>query len=117
VELLREEETPIILIPSQKAVFNKSEKKMKIEEVVSQDVIAWKTGSLVFNRTPMEQVALDLERKYNVEISIHSPKLLKYEYTGTFDNLNLEESLRLLMVSSSIDYEMLKNKIILKMKE
>ena len=117
VELLREKEEPIILIPSQKAIFSKKEKKIKIEEVDSQEAIAWKKGSIVFNRTPLQQVALDLERKYDVEITIDSPDLLKYEYTGTFDNLNLEESLRLLMVSSSIEYERTKNKIILKMKE
>ena len=117
VELLREKETPIILAPSQKAVFHKTEKKMKIGEVISEDVIAWQKGSLVFNSTPMQQVALDLERKYNVQITINSPKLLVYEYTGTFDNLTLEESLQLLMISSPINYEILKNKIVLNMKE
>jgi len=117
VELLREKEEPIALIPSQRAIFSKMKKEMKIEEVNAQEAIAWKKGSIVFNRTPLQQVALDLERKYNVKISIGSPSLLRYEYTGTFDNLSLEESLRLLVVSSSIDYEMTKNKIKLKMKE
>ena len=117
VELLREAQAPVVLFPSQKAIFSKREKRMKIEKVNSLEAIAWKKGSIVFNRTPLQQVALDLERKYDVEITISSPDLLRYEYTGTFDNLDLEESLRLLMVSSSIDYEMKKNKITLKMKE
>ena len=52
----------------------------------------------------MQQVALDLERKYNVNIHIKSAHLLQYEYTGTFNNLTIEEILKLLTISSPIQY-------------
>ncbi|WP_273275756.1 FecR domain-containing protein [Maribacter polysiphoniae] len=117
VELLRENKKPIVLSPSQQAVFQKEENRIKTGKVISKDVVAWQKGTLVFNNTPMQQVALDLERNHNKKIIIKSSKLLKYEYTGTLDNLTLEESLQLLKVSSPIDYEILKNEIILKMKE
>ncbi|MFD0861079.1 FecR family protein [Sungkyunkwania multivorans] len=117
VELLREEETPIILAPSQKAVYHKTQNRIAVEEVISEDVIAWKNGTLIFNNTPMQQVVLDLERKYNVKIIINSPNLLKYEYTGTFDNLELEEALQLLMISSPINYTKENQKIIFDMND
>ncbi|WP_242203086.1 FecR family protein [Aestuariivivens insulae] len=109
VELIKDEETPIILAPSQKAVFYKKENKMEIEEVKSHDVVAWKDGSLIFNKTPLHEVAIDLERKYNVKININSQKLLNYEYTGTFDNLSIYEVLKVLTISSPIKYSV-KNK-------
>ncbi|UOB17136.1 FecR family protein [Abyssalbus ytuae] len=117
VELLREEETPILLAPSQKAIFYKTENKIEIGEVKSEDVIAWQKGTLVFNSTPMEQVVLDLERKYNVKITINSSKLLTYEYTGTFDNLTLDESLQLLMISSPIIYKIENKEITIDMRK
>ncbi|MDO5977643.1 FecR family protein [Flavivirga spongiicola] len=104
VELIKDEETPIVLAPSQKAVFHKKENKLEIEEVKSLDVVAWKDGTLIFNKTPLREVAIDLERKYNIEININSLKLLNYEYTGTFDNLSIYEVLKLLTISSPIKY-------------
>ncbi|MDD7884924.1 FecR family protein [Flavivirga sp. 57AJ16] len=104
VELIKDEETPIVLAPSQKAVFHKKENKLEIEEVKSLDVVAWKDGTLIFNKTPLREVVIDLERKYNIEININSLKLLNYEYTGTFDNLSIHEVLKLLSISSPIKY-------------
>ncbi len=113
VELIKDEETPIILAPSQKAVFHKKENTIKIEEVNAPDIIAWKTGKLIFNKTSLEEVVVDLERKYNVNININSQKLLNYEYTGTFDNLSIDEVLKLLTISSPIKYTIANDKILL----
>ncbi len=116
VELIKDEETPVILAPSQKAVFFKSENKLKIEEVNSSNIIAWKDGKLIFSNTSMEDVIVDLERKYDVKFIINSPKLLAYEYTGTFDNLSIDEVLDLLVISSPIKHSLKDEKIVLDMK-
>jgi len=104
VELIKDDETPVILAPSQKAVFYKTQNKLKIEEVNSSNVVAWREGKLVFKNTSMKEVVIDLERKYNVKFIINSKKLLEYEYTGTFDNLSINEVLELLIISSPISY-------------
>ena len=104
VELVSKETASIILAPSQKAIFKKEKKEIEVEKVKEEDIAAWKKGAIVFNSTPMQQVALDLERKYNVNIHIKSAHLLQYEYTGTFNNLTIEEILKLLTISSPIHY-------------
>ncbi|MBP2833549.1 FecR domain-containing protein [Aquimarina sp. U1-2] len=114
VEVLRKaNEIPIVLAPSQKAIFDKEKKDIRINEVNSENVVAWKKGKLTFDQTPLKQVVLDLQRKYNVEFVIESDALLKYKYTGEFDNLNLTEVLDFLKLSSSINYKIVKNKIML----
>ncbi|MCF7568530.1 DUF4974 domain-containing protein [Sabulilitoribacter arenilitoris] len=114
VELIKDKETPIVLAPSQKAVFYKKENKLEIEEVKSLEVVvAWKEGKLIFKKTSLQEVVIDLERKYNVKININSQKLLNYEYTGTFDNLSIDEVLKLLTISSPIKYTIKNGKIIL----
>lgn len=116
VELSLEKETPIVLAPSQKAIFHKKAKKIEIEKVNIENTLAWQSGKLVFNNTSLEQVVIDLERKYNTIIEIASPELLNYKYTGTFDNLTIDEALQLLMISSPIQYEIKTKKIIMSMK-
>ena len=116
VELIKHSDTtPIELAPSQKGIFYKSQNKLKIEEVNSSNIIAWKEGTLIFKNTSMSQVAIDLERKYNVKFIINSQKLLNYEYTGTFDNLTINEVLKLLVISSPIKYVIKDEKVILEM--
>ena len=66
-----------------------------------------------FDITPLQEVVVDLERKYNVKINIDSQKLLNYEYTGIFDNLSIDEVLKLLTISSPIKYTIENEKIIL----
>ena len=113
VELARGKAIPIVLAPSQKAIFYKKENKLEIEEVPVSDMVAWKEGKLIFNKTPLQEVVRDLERKYNITIKINSQKLLSYKYTGVFDNLTIEEVLTVLIVSSPIKYSFLNDEIIL----
>lgn len=116
VELSLEQETPIILAPSQKAIFNKEDKKIEIEKVEPENSLGWKSGKLIFNNTPLKQVVIDLERKYGKKITIASSELLDYKYTGSFDDLTVDEVLKLLVISSPIKYQNTNQKIILSMK-
>ncbi|WP_298541458.1 FecR domain-containing protein [uncultured Aquimarina sp.] len=114
VEVLNNKnETPIVLEPSQQAVYTKKKSSIKVDSVDSKNIIAWKEGKLVFDKTPLKQVVLDLKRKYNTEFIIRSDTLLQYKYTGEFDNLSLEEVLEILKLSSPINYKHLNNKIML----
>ncbi len=105
----------IVLEPSQRAVFNKEKSGLTVEDVDSASIIAWKRGKLIFDQTPLKQVVLDLNRKYNTKFVIVSDTLFQYKYTGTFDNLSLIEVLRLLKVSSPLDYEIKNDKVMLKL--
>ncbi len=104
---------PIILKPSQRAVFDKKKINIQVDHVDSKTIVAWQDGRLIFDRTPLKQVILDLNRKYNVEFIIESESLLQYKYTGEFDNLKLEEVLELLKISSPINYKYKNNKVML----
>ncbi|RKM96241.1 DUF4974 domain-containing protein, partial [Aquimarina sp. BL5] len=116
VEVLKQEyTTPVVLEPSQRAVYDKLKSSIKVDSVNSKNIIAWKQGKLVFNQTPLKQVVLDLSRKYNKEFLIRSDNLLQYKYTGEFDNLTLEEVLEILKISSSISYKQINNKIMLEL--
>ncbi|WP_299435988.1 FecR domain-containing protein [uncultured Aquimarina sp.] len=114
VEVLKQKnETPVVLKPSQRAIYIKNKSSIEVDNVDSENIISWKQGKLIFNKTPLKQVVQDLKRKYSVEFIIQSDTLLQYKYTGEFDNLSLEEALEILKLSSPINYKHLNNKIML----
>lgn len=62
--------------------------------------IAWHKNILVLDETPMEEVALLLERWYGVKVIIADDELKKYKFNTTFENESLNRVLELLELSS-----------------
>lgn len=70
--------------------------------------IAWHQNILVLNETPLDEVAVLLERWYGVKVIIKDKELLKYKIYTTFENEPLNRVLELLELSSptlKIDYK------------
>ncbi len=78
----------LIMKPNEKLVFNKQTKKIECSETDSSRSALWTTGKLCFVDVTIEQIAKDLERKYDVEIQITNDKINKEIFSGSL-NLNL----------------------------
>ena len=107
----------VVLNPSQRATYVKNEDKIIIEKVQANNLTAWRQGKLIYDETPIREVIGDLKRKYKVSITVESPEIMNYEYTGAFDNLSIEQIMALFEVSSPIKYKLNDNKITLYMKK
>ncbi|MCL6293913.1 FecR family protein [Jejuia spongiicola] len=113
VKVIEERKNTIVeLSPSQKATYLKSEDKMIVEHVKTENFTAWKEGRLIYNDTPMRDVIKDLERMYDLKFDVSSIKILDYKYKGEFNNLNINQILELFEISSPITYSIQKNNII-----
>lgn len=62
--------------------------------------IAWHNNILVLDETPLEEVAILLERWYGVKVIIKNEELKKYKFSTTFENEPLNRVLELLELSS-----------------
>ncbi len=69
---------------------------------------AWIDGKLVFRNDNISEVARRISLQYNVDIEIKGDEIKKYRYRATFANEPLGELLRLLKISSPIDYQEIK---------
>ncbi|AYN66694.1 DUF4974 domain-containing protein [Euzebyella marina] len=105
----------VVLNPSQRATYDKNEDKLIVDKVETENLTAWRLGKLVYDETPIHQVIRDLQRRFSISISVESPEIMNYEYTGTFDNLSIEQIMDLFEVSSPILYKKNNNKITLYM--
>lgn len=66
--------------------------------------IAWKDGKIIFRNEPLSRVVQKIGQIYNVDIELKGYDFENFNYRATFQDESLEEILKLLKISSPIDY-------------
>ncbi len=92
-----------IMNPGDRAVFDKTANQTKITNEKIDKYIAWHNGKMIFDETPMPEVATQLGRWYGIDVIVEDPKINKYRITTTFENESLQQVLELLRLSSPIE--------------
>ena len=93
----------ISIVPSQKLVYSKG--KVETTTTDPSKYEAWTEGKLVFRGDNMAEVARRIERWYNVKVVLADKDLETYSFRATFEDDSLEEVMRLLSLTSPIDYK------------
>ena len=99
------------LHPMEVAILNKANKKItltKTEDLTKYT--AWTEGRTVFDNDPTQIVVEKLEKLYNIQVVIHDKELLQYHFTATFINESLDRALKILSLSSPIQYQIINKK-------
>ncbi len=76
-------------------------------DVNAQEYTAWRNGKMILHGDSMEDVAHRISRWYGVDVDIKDAELSAYSFRATFVNDSLEEVLRLLKMTSPIDYKII----------
>ncbi|MEM1408624.1 MAG: FecR domain-containing protein [Bacteroidota bacterium] len=63
----------------------------------------WRSGEFYYENAPFSEVVAELERQYNVEITLEA--MTNRSYTGYFNNKDLDEALKLVLLPMSYKYE------------
>lgn len=111
VEVTGEAKSAVTLRPLQTAVLDRQTDRFEIFDITEDEAAPWREGKLIFRDAPLEIVIRDIERKYDVECNVGALEMKDFKFTGTFDNLTIEEVLRVLKISSDIDYKINGEKI------
>ena len=99
-----------MLQPNQHMTYDTLSGYVKIQSEDTYKHFAWKDGKLVFRNDNISEVARRISLQYNVDIEIKGDEIKQYRYRATFENEPLGELLRLLKISSPIDYKEVKPK-------
>lgn len=70
-----------------------------------QEFVSWKDGKLVIASENLDEIAIMLERKYDVKIQFENEALKKMKFTGTIENETIENVIEAIGISANIDYE------------
>lgn len=86
-----------------------------IQETVNTELYtSWKDERWIIDGEEFGNLATLLERRYNVSIHFQNNELKSYRFSGTFTNETVEQALVLMRYTLPFDYDIEKNKIILK---
>lgn len=97
------------MVPGQHVSYNVNSGRITSSEGNTDKYIAWKDGKLVFDNTPITEIAKTLSRMFNVEIEV-SDDVKDLSYTVTFFNDPLYLILDLMTETTPITYKTLPRK-------
>lgn len=100
----------ISLKPGEHINLNTHTGKIRLTDQTTDKYTSWKDGKLIFRNDPLSRVITTLEKYYNVNIEVKDKQLYRYHFHATFEDETLFEALRLLKLSSAIDYKICKRK-------
>lgn len=97
----------VYLTPNQRAVLVKQTGKITVEDYTVSNAVQWTNGNLIFDGEPLKDIIKDLERSYNVKITIADKKLLTLRFYGDFvrQEQSLNEVLDALSATGKIRYK------------
>jgi len=85
-----------------------ADKKIELTSIKVQDSVivetSWLNDKMAFVDKPFAEIALDLERQFDVHIEFKNNNVSGYKYTGVYDEDNAEEILKILQMIKPFQY-------------
>jgi transmembrane sensor len=74
-------------------------------KVNSVYLLGWMDNRLTFDKTPLKEIVAELERSYNVQLTLKNKNLEEYTLTGSFRNKDIDSVLSAICLTLDITYE------------
>jgi ferric-dicitrate binding protein FerR (iron transport regulator) len=117
----------ILLKPSDKIIVNKNadgdkdpmpsaaDKKVELTSIKVQDSVivetSWLNDKMAFFDKPFSEIALDLERQFDVHIEFKNKVVSSFKYTGVYDADNAVDILEILQMIKPFQYTLTNKQI------
>jgi ferric-dicitrate binding protein FerR (iron transport regulator) len=106
------------LVPEQYASFNRENFRLTVSRAENAAYASmWRENELAFERNTMEEIAVMLNRMYNVEIVFQSEKIKKYYFSGVIKNNSLDNVIEIISLTAPIVYKSVGDTIVLNEKQ
>jgi len=77
----------------------------------AKEFTSWKDGTIFISSETLVDLAVKLERKYNVTIHFENEELKILRFTGSLENETVEQVIHAIGISANIDYEIVERDI------
>jgi ferric-dicitrate binding protein FerR (iron transport regulator) len=106
------------LAPDQSASFNRENKQLSIDDSENAaDALIWRKDELILKNQTLEEIAVILNRLYNVEIIFESEATKKHSFSGIVKNNSLKNVIETIGLTAPVSFEITTDdKIILREK-
>jgi transmembrane sensor len=69
-----------------------------------QNMLAWMRGELIFESTPLEDVIIQLERRYNIVIKVEDESLLSRRLTASYSVETIDDIIKNVALTINVSY-------------
>lgn len=102
---LKDDKQSIVLNPNEQVIYARNTSRFSSKvKIDSERTVPWRNNELTFNGENLGEIALTLERIYNLHIDFADEKLKKYTFSGHIRNNSLSNVLDLLTYAVPIAY-------------
>ena len=82
-------------------------KKIIVSENINTSLnTSWKDPQWVIKGKNLDEMAVLLERRYDIKVDIESEELKQYKFSGTIQNETLEQLMEILALTTPLNYEL-----------
>ena len=97
----------MMLMPNQEAVYDKSSGMISKSDLQDDaHAVPWMQNAILFQNHSLEEIAVILERMYNVTVVFDDDMVGRYSFTGLIRNNSLTNILELISGTSPVNYSM-----------
>jgi transmembrane sensor len=93
------------LTRGQMGLLNPSGVPTVVDGVELAALLSWRRGALEFQEIPLASAVRELERWYDVEITLGDPSLARVPLTATFDDQSVDQALTTVAAALDVRYE------------
>lgn len=104
----------MILDPNQQIYYNVKKKHLQIDQEGNFAYARmWRDNELAFNGETLSDIAVILNRMYNIQVVFESEKIKQYRFRGVIKNNSLDNIIEIISLTAPITYKSRDNIIIL----
>jgi ferric-dicitrate binding protein FerR (iron transport regulator) len=104
-----------LLAPGQMASIQRNQDSILVSQVNPDDYVGWRSGAFQFQQLSFRDLALRLERTFNVHIIFERTSLMNHTFSGSFyGNESLELILKMMQASTPFRFETRKDTVLIR---
>jgi ferric-dicitrate binding protein FerR (iron transport regulator) len=98
--------------PNDRVVVNKNTEEVKVDQVNGTDYKSWIGGKINFDNETLENLALRLERWYDIEFEFEKSNIKAYKFSGVINkDKSLDYTLRIIQLTNKVKFRKEADKI------
>ncbi len=101
---LPDDREKVIVTPGNMASLNNTELTITTESNSDINFLSWKTGQLIFNNQPLDELIASLQRHYSTKIRLGNSGMSECRFTGNFTDTSLSDVLNIITRSLGSSY-------------
>ena len=113
--------TPVIITPNQKVVYDQSIRRFEtsivsrpVQVINNENIALLDPHALLFDQQKLNTVFSQIEKFYQIEITVENSAIYNCVFTGDISHLDLFSALKIITITTNAEYEVNGTKILIK---